>query len=215
VLNSPKQSILKLIKRFTEEDGGIGLRSSNAFWWHPALSPLAMYHAMLARAHRLQTRCREARLRSAAAPKISTACPLCKAQVDDEDHAVGGTCTGENVINLIRMRHDHAVKSIWSAVRAGDLGGFPMWTDVETRSKTAIARDGARTRRLPVFLLPHVYQYVLGRVSPQNSRSAVGSTHVKSFLDTTRLSSISGAPKRAPYAINRCGVADPATGATL
>lgn len=60
-----------------------------------------------------------------------------------------------------------------------------------------------------------VYQYVLGRVSPQNSRSAVGSTHVKSFLDTTRLSSFSGAPKRAPYAINRCGVADPATGATL
>ncbi len=146
VLNSPKQSILKLIKRLTEEDGGIEFRSSNAFWWHPALSPLAMYHAMLARAHRLQTRCREARLRSAAAPKISTACPLCKARVDDEDHAVGGTCTGENVINLIRERHDHAVRSIWSAVRAGDLGGFPMWTDVETRSKTAIAMDQAATK---------------------------------------------------------------------
>ncbi len=39
MLNSPKQSILKLIKRLTEEDGGIELQSSNAFWWHPALSP--------------------------------------------------------------------------------------------------------------------------------------------------------------------------------
>ncbi len=159
MLNCPKQSTLKVIKRLTEEDLGIELQSSNAFWWHSALSFLAMYHAMLARAHRLQTRCREARLRSAAAPPICTACPLCKAQVDDEDHAVAGTCTGENVITLIRQGHDHAVKSTWSAVRAGDLGGFPMWTGVETRSKTAIARDGARTRRLPNFLLPHAAQH--------------------------------------------------------
>ncbi len=34
-----------------------------------------------------------------------------------------------------------------------------MWTDVETRSKAAIARDGARTRRLPTFLLPHAAQH--------------------------------------------------------
>ncbi len=48
---------------------------------------------------------------------------------------------------------------MWSAVRAGDLGGFPMWTDVETRSKTAIARDGAKTRRLPNLLLSHAARH--------------------------------------------------------
>ncbi len=63
----PSSRSLKLIKQLTEDEGGIELRSRNAFWWNPALSPLAMYHAMLARAHRLQTRCREARLRVAAA----------------------------------------------------------------------------------------------------------------------------------------------------
>ncbi len=129
---------------------------------------------MLACAHRLQARCREERLRSATAPKISTACPLCMAQVDDEDHAVCGTCTGETVINLVRERHDHAVKSIWSAVRAGDLGGFPMCTDVGTRSKAAIARDGARTRRLPTFLLPHAAQHSAVLTGMQDERKVAG-----------------------------------------
>ncbi len=67
---------------------------------NPALSPLAIYHAILAGGHRLQTQCIDSKLRNAAAPKISTVCLLCKALVDDEDHAVGGACTGENARNL-------------------------------------------------------------------------------------------------------------------
>jgi len=49
------------------------------------------------------------------------------------------------------------VKSRWCA--AGELSRFPMWTDVQTHSEMAIARDGARTRWLPSFLLPYAAQH--------------------------------------------------------
>ena len=122
---------------------------------------MEMRHALLIRAHRLHTRCRDARWARRGAQRVNTVCPLCKQATDNEHHALSGECTNAGVIQIIKDRHDHAVGALWRGLKHGSLGGLPMWTDIETRSQTAATRGGARRRKLPTFLLEHSAQHSL------------------------------------------------------
>jgi ribonuclease HI len=159
VLACPTQSVLKLIKHLAEDDGGVELHSTNAFLWNQSLTPQEMRNAMLVRAHRLHTKCREARWAEGTTRQVSTVCPLCKRATDDAHHALGDDCKHGDIRQLITSRHDAAVNTFWSAIQAGALAAMPMWTDLDLRTKAQKARRVPNRRKLPDFVLQPTAQH--------------------------------------------------------
>lgn len=59
-------------------------------------------------------------------------------------------CTHAAVMQLIKDRRDTAVRVIWLALTEGAVGNFPMYTDLDIRTASQVARNRPRkSRKLP------------------------------------------------------------------
>jgi ribonuclease HI/exonuclease III len=107
-------------------------------------SSVPHYHVQLAMQFRFRTFMTAARAhRINPTTNPSLACPLCDYHTDSIGHFLGG-CTHRRIKEMICLRHGKAVTIISKALKKGNLGNCPIFTDAEGGERNA--------RHLPPYI---------------------------------------------------------------